>query len=130
MKNDLDFFLGLAEKNRLEIKVDNLLIQIAEKDLKLSRKDFYPTVSLEGLYFKRGSEWDLSGSEEFIDPDGWSITGVATWDFWQWGKTAYGEREKRSRLSQARIGREQTLDQIRLEVEQSYLKARQSEKKI
>ena len=129
LEENVDFYLKLAEKNRLEVKVDNLQIQIAEKELKISRKDFYPTVSLEGFYFKRGSNWDLSSeSDEFVDPDGWAVTGIATWDFWQWGKTAFGERERRNRLSQARINREQTLDRIRIEVEQSFLKVNESDK--
>ena len=127
----LDYYLAEAEENRLEITVADLQIQIAEKELGLARKDFYPTVSLEGSVFRRSTKWTLkSEPDEFIDPDGWSVVGVATWDFWQWGRTSFGEREKRSRLSQAKISREQALFQIRLEVEQSYLKARESERNI
>ena len=126
----LDYYLAEAEKNRLEITVANLQIQIAEKELGLARKDFYPTVSLEGNYFKRSTQWTLEAQEDILDPDGWSIIGVATWDFWQWGRSSFGEREKRSQLSQAKISREQALFQIRLEVERSYLKARESERNI
>jgi outer membrane protein TolC len=125
---ELDYYLTEAEKNRLEIKVADLQIQIAEKELGLARKDFYPTISLEGNYFWRSSKWYLDPNLQ--DSNGWSITGVATWDFWEWGRTSYGEREKRSRLSQAKISRDQALFQIRLEVEQSYLKTRESEKNI
>ena len=130
LKSELDYYLAEAEKNRLEITVADLQIQIAEKELKVARKDFFPSVSLEGTYFRRSTKWDLEAQEDILDPYGWSITGIATWDFWQWGRTSYGEREKRSRLSQAKISREQALFQIRLEVEQSYLKARESEKNI
>ena len=131
LKNKLEYYLAEAEKNRLELKIADLQIQIAEKELGLARRDFYPTVSLEGNLFRRSNKWYLDDpSEPFFDPEGWSITGIATWDFWQWGRTSYGEREKRSRLSQARISREQALFQIRLEVEQSYLKARESEENI
>jgi outer membrane protein TolC len=130
LAQQLDYYLAEAEKNRLEIKVADLQIQIAEKELGLARKDFYPTLSLEGSYFRRSTKWDLEPQEDLLDPDGWSIIGVATWDFWQWGRTSYGEREKRSRLSQAKISRDQALFQIRLEVEQSYLKTRESEKNI
>ena len=126
----LDYYLAEAEKNRLEITVANLQIQIAEKELGLARKDFYPTVSVEGNYFKRSTQWTLEAQEDILDPDGWSIIGVATWDFWQWGRSSFGEREKRSQLSQAKISREQALFQIRLEVERSYLKARESERNI
>ena len=127
---NLDYFLAEAEKNRLEITVANLQIQIAEKELGLARKDFYPTVSLEGNYFKRSTKWTLEEQADVLDPDGWSITGIATWDFWQWGRSSFGEREKRSQLSQAKISRDQALFQIRLEVERSFLKARESERNI
>jgi outer membrane protein TolC len=87
-------------------------------------------VSLEGNYFRRAEDWALSDNQKFTDPDGWSITGTATWDFWQWGRTSYAETEKRNRLAQARIERQQVIDQARLEVETSYLKAKESEKNI
>jgi len=130
LNNELAYYLALAERDRLEIKVSDLQIKISKKELELSRRNFYPTVALEGSYFKRGTSWYLGGEENFFDPDGWSVTGIATWDFWQWGRTSFGEKEKRSRLSQARIGKEQVLDRIRVEVEQSFLKARESEKNI
>lgn len=130
LAKDLDDYLQLAERNRLDIKIADLNIQVAEKELEIARKDYYPSVALEGVYFKRAENWTLSDDENFFDPDGWSITGTATWNFWEWGRTKFGVSEKRSRLSQARIGREQALDRIRLEVESSYLKAKESEKNI
>ena len=131
LAHQVDYYLAEAEKHRLEITVADLQIEIAEKELAVSRKDFFPTISLEGTYFRRSTQWDLTREEDAIlDPDGYSIIGTATWDFWQWGRTSYGEREKRSRLSQAKISREQALFQIRLEVERSYLQARESERNI
>ena len=131
LAQDLDYYLAEAEKHRLEIKVADLQIKIADKELEVARRDFYPSVSLEGNAFRRSNKWYLgTPTTEFFDPDGWSITGRATWNFWEWGRTTYGEREKRSRLSQARISRDQTLFQIRFEVEQSFLRAREAERNI
>jgi outer membrane protein TolC len=130
LEEDLTYYLKLAERNRLEVQVAELQIQIAQKELKIARKNYYPNIVLEGIYFKRGANWDLSDDEDFLDPDGWTITGTASWDFWQWGRTAYGTKEKLSRMHQARINKDQILDQIRVEVEQSFLKAKESEKNI
>ena len=131
LANNLDYYLQEAEKHRLEITVADLQIDIAQKELGLSRRDFYPSITLEGSAFRRSNKWYLSEpTEPFFDSDGWSVAGIATWNFWEWGRTAYGQREKRSRLSQAKISREQARLQIRLEVEQSYLKVRESEKNI
>ena len=72
----------------------------------------------------------MRDDEPFANPSGWSFTTIASWDFWEWGRTKYGESAKRRRLSQAKIARQKTIDQARLEVEVSYLKAHESEKNI
>ena len=122
--------LSQAKNNRLEIEVTDLEIQIAEKDYKLSQRDFYPSVNLVGTWTKRGTDWDVDGGEGISDKDFWDIRATATWDFWQWGRTRYGVKEKLSRLSQAKLRKEQVLDNIDLEVKQAYLKVQESQKNI
>jgi outer membrane protein TolC len=130
LENEVDYFLDLAVRNRLDIKIGDLDIQIAEKEVDIARKDYFPSVVLEGSYFKTGTDWTLTDDEPFANPSGWSFTTIASWDFWEWGRTKYEESQKRRRLSQAKIARQKTIDQARLEVEVSYLKARESEKNI
>ncbi len=122
--------LSQAKNNRLEIEVTDLEIQIAEKDYKLSQRDFYPSVNLVGTWTKRGTDWDVDGGEGISDKDFWDIRATASWDFWQWGRTRYGVKEKLSRLSQAKLRKEQVLDNIDLEVKQAYLKVQESQKNI
>jgi len=130
LEEELGYYLNMAEKNRLDIKAADLNIQIAEKEVDIARKDYYPTLNLEGNIFKIANDWNLSDDESLFNPEGWSVTGTASWNFWEWGRTKYNTSEKRSRLSQAKIGRNKTIDQARLEVEVSYLKAREAEKNI
>ncbi len=122
--------LSQAKNNRLEIEVTDLEIQIAEKDYKLSQRDFYPSVNLVGTWTKRGTDWDVDGGRGIGDKDFWDIRATASWDFWQWGRTRYGVKEKLSRLSQAKLRKEQVLDNIDLEVKQAYLKVQESQKNI
>jgi outer membrane protein len=122
--------LSQAKNNRLEIQVTDLEIQIAGKDYKLSQRDFYPSVNLVGTWTKRGTDWDVDGGKGISDKDFWDIRATATWDFWQWGRTSYGVKEKLSRLSQAKLRKEQVLDNIDLEVKQAYLKVQESQKNI
>jgi outer membrane protein len=122
--------LSQAKNNRLEIQVTDLEIKIAEKDYKLSQRDFYPSVNLVGTWTKRGTDWDVDGGEGISDKSFWDIRATATWDFWQWGRTSYGVKEKLSRLSQAKLRKEQVLDNIDLEVKQAYLKVQESQKNI
>jgi outer membrane protein TolC len=127
---NIDYCLGEAEKNRLEITTADLNVEIGEKELKLSRKDYYPSISLQGNYYRMGTEPDLSGEEGIIYPSSWDIQAVATWNFWEWGRSHYGVKEKKSRLLQARHQKEEIRDSIRLEVKQAFLKTRESEKNI
>jgi outer membrane protein len=122
--------LSQAKNNRLEIQVTDLEIQIAGKDYKLSQRDFYPSVNLVGTWTKRGTDWDVDGGKGISDKDFLDIRATATWDFWQWGRTRYGVKEKLSRLSQAKLRKEQVLDNIDLEVKQAYLKVQESQKNI
>jgi outer membrane protein len=80
-EHDIDYCLALAEDLRLEIQVADLQVEIAEKDYKLSQKDFFPAVNLTGNWTKRGVDWDVNGGEGIGDKDFWDIRATATWDF-------------------------------------------------
>jgi len=123
-EHNLEYCLQMAEENRVEIKMANIDIALAEKDIKLAQKDYYPTVSLIGSYYKIGEEWNVE------DDSLWDIRAVASWDFWEWGRTAYGVKEKDSRLAQASLKKHQTLDDVSIEVQQAYLRTRAAEKFI
>lgn len=129
-KQDLDYCLAEAEKNRLEIKVSELEVEIAQKELVLARKDYYPSIDLKGSYFKNGTDWDADGGEAITDPSGWNILATASWNFWEWGRTAYGVKEKHARLCQARLRKKDILDNLHLEVKNAYLKTQEAEKAI
>jgi outer membrane protein TolC len=130
LEEDSDYYLDMADQNRFEIKIADLNLEIAEREVDIAKKDLYPSISLEGSYYKIGTDWDVDGGEGISDPDGWSVSAIATWNFWEWGRTCYGVKEKLSRLSQAKHDKEELYDNVRLEVKRSYLKARESEKNI
>ncbi|MDX2440372.1 MAG: TolC family protein [Desulfobacterales bacterium] len=130
LENDFDYYFNMADQNRFELKITDLNVEIAEREVKIAKKDLYPSINLDGAYYKIGTDWNRDGGEGISDPDGWSISAIATWNFWEWGRTCYGVKEKNSRLSQARYSKEELYDNIRLEVKQSYLKAKESEMNI
>jgi outer membrane protein len=127
---DIDYCLTRAEANRLEIQVADLEVQIAGKDYKLSQRDYYPAVNLTGTWTRRGTDWDVDGGKGIGDKDFWDIRATATWNFWEWGRTRYGVKEKLSRLSQAKSRKEEIHDNIDLEVKEAYLRTIESEKNI
>jgi len=126
----LEYCLLKAEKNRFEIKIADMEVEIAQKELDLTKKDYYPSVDLKGNYFKYGTEWDVDGGDGIYDPDGWNIQAVAKWNFWEWGRTSYGVKEKHSRFNQTKLQKEEILDNIHLEVKTAYLRTQEAERAI
>jgi len=129
-EQEINYCLAQAEENREEIQVADLEVQIAEKDYRLSRRDYFPSVNLTGTLTQRGTDWDVDGGTGIADKEFWDIRATATWDFWEWGRTTYGVREKLSRLAQAKYRKEQILDDIALQVKEAYLRTKESEKNI
>ena len=127
---DIDYCLNAARSNRLELQVADLNIERAQRQVDLTEREFYPTINLQGNYARRGEEWDVSGGEGISDSSFWNVQATATWEFWQWGRTVYGRKEKLSRLSQARFSKADTQDKIDLEVKQAFLRIQESEKNI
>jgi outer membrane protein TolC len=127
---DLDFCIRTALEKRIELKISDIEIELAEKDILLAKRTYYPTLNLQGSYYRFGTEWDVSGGEGIEDEDTWDIKAIASWDFWDWGKTSYGTREKKSRRSQAILNRSKIEDSIQFNVTQAYLQMQTSEKNI
>jgi outer membrane protein TolC len=127
---DFDYCLETAKENRLEITVADLEVEIAEKEVGLAKKDYLPSVNLRGNYTRTGDDYTVDGGEGITDAASWEIQAVAEWEFWQWGRTHFGVREKLHRLSQAQYRQSQILDNIELEVKTSFLRTKESEKNI
>ena len=129
-EHDINYCLTQADQNRLELQVADLEVQIAEKDYQLSKGNYFPSIDLTGNLSRRGTEWDVDGGEGIADKKFWDIRATATWDFWQWGRTRYGVKEKLSRRAQAKYRKENIFDNIELEVKQAFLKTNETEKNI
>lgn len=119
-----------AEKNRLEIRVAELQVGVSEKEIELAKGDLYPDVNLQGTVFRLGNDWDVNGGPGISDPEGWTITATASWNFWEWGRTRHGVSEKKRRLLQSQYSRDDLLDRIRLEVKEAYLRTREARENI
>jgi outer membrane protein len=129
-EHDINYCLTQANQNRLELQVADLEVQIAQKDYELSKGNYFPSIDLTGTLTRRGTDWQVDGGEGIADKKFWDIRATASWDFWQWGRTRYGVKEKLSRLSQAKYSKENILDNIELEVKQAFLRTKETEKNI
>jgi len=128
--HDLAYCQKTAGENRLEAKIAELEVEMGEKEVELVKGDYYPTLNVQGNYFRLGGDWSVSGGEGIFDPSGWNITAVASWNFWEWGKTRHSVDQKRRQLSQVEYSQEDLQDRIRLEVKEAYLRTREAEENI
>lgn len=126
----LEDCLEAAQKNRLEIQVADLDIEIAQKQVALTEKDYLPTVNLTGAYARTGSDWQAHGGDGISDAAGWNVQATATWNFWEWGRTGYGRKEKLARLAQSKYQKSETVDTINLQVKQAWLRTKEAETNI
>lgn len=119
-----------ALKQRVGIQVADLEVEMAEKNVKLTRKSYYPSIDLRANYYKKGDDPKLRGGTGIFDTDEWDVLTTASWTFWEWGKTRYGVKENLSRLAQVKHRRSELVDSIRQEVKVAYLRVKESEQNI
>ncbi|MGD8227781.1 MAG: TolC family protein [Desulfobacteraceae bacterium] len=126
---DYESYLKQALENRPEIMALDVNILQADEQIRLAKSKNYPEIALTYEYIKEGDTPDVSGSP-FHDAGRWEAMAVASWTFWEWGKTYYSAKEKRSlkkELMQTRMFLE---DNIRLELKEAMLGLEEAEKNI
>lgn len=128
-EKSLEDCLATALEKRSEIRASMIGVEQSKKAVSLAKSEFYPSVNLIGNYAKFGDEPDVSGSL-YQDQEDWYILATASWDFWEWGKTKHNVDANKSRLRQVENSHVNIKDQIALQVQDTYLSLRESEKRI
>jgi outer membrane protein len=129
LETPLDAGIAAALKNRPEIRSCMLRVEQARSNVKLSKSEYYPSVSLVGNYAKYGDTADVSGSP-YKAQENWYILAVANWNIWEWGKTKHRVDAGISRENRAADMLTHIRDQITLEVKNAYLLLREAEKQV
>ncbi|MDP3428560.1 MAG: TolC family protein, partial [Humidesulfovibrio sp.] len=88
---DLNECLNRAYKSRPDILMGIKSVQIAEKDAGITASDFYPQVSADVDFYRKGDGPGLSGSPNLSDTGKSFMTvgATASWTFFQWGSTFF-----------------------------------------
>ena len=106
-----------------------LRVEQARSNVKLSKSEYYPNVSLVGNYAKYGDTPGLSGSP-YKPEENWTVLAIANWNFWEWGKTKHRVDAGISRENQAADILTNLRDQITLEVKNAFLLLQEAEKQV
>jgi len=128
-RGDFEEYVHRALDNRPEIKALDMGTLQVDQEIRLARSGMYPEIGLQYQYIKEGDTYDVSGSR-FHEPNRWEASAVLSWTFWEWGKTHYAVKEKRSIRKELEDLRKALEDDIRLEVKSALLELDQAEKNI
>jgi outer membrane protein len=123
----LDESLGEALRLRPELKNAELRVEQAKESVKVARSGFLPTIGLSGYYGRFSDEFSLYGD---LSNQRWTLEATATFNLFDWGKTAYKVGESKVKVTQAEDSKLQVIDGIILEVKQDYLNMVTAEKNI
>jgi len=95
----------------------------------MARSELFPSLSLVGNYTRFGDEASVSGSK-FQDAESWYVMAVASWNFWEWGRTKFRVDASKARENQAIETSKEVNDQITLEIKNAYLLLKEAENQI
>jgi len=115
-----------ALQRRPEIKAAELTVEQAKQAVTIARSGYYPWVSLAGNYAKTADDSDLNGHWN----ERYTVQALATLAFSDWWRLGYKVGESKVRVTQAQEAKYQVVDNIILEVKQSFINMTQSEKNI
>jgi outer membrane protein len=120
MKQSYEACLETAKQNRPELKMAELAVAQAGKLVKAAQSDYFPALSVSGNYTRFGDNPSVSGSA-YKDMESWTVMAVASWNFWEWGKTKYRVDAVRAKEKQAADAARELQDRVCLEIKQAYL---------
>ncbi len=116
----------IALEQRPEIGALETALRIAERGVRLSQADYFPTVAAQGVY-----DWEKGTQLEILD-EGWHWTvGVsASMNLWDWGGRRARVAQARARMEQAKLNLEKLQNAVALEVRQAFLKMDEAAKNV
>ena len=129
LKQSFEECLNIAQQSRLELKISSLKAAQAAKLVRVAQSDYLPAVSVVGNYARFGDNPSVSGSD-YKDMESWYIMAVASWNFWEWGKTKFRVDASRARENQAIDAAKELNDQITLEIKYAYLTLQEAQNQI
>lgn len=115
VQEELEYLLEIAAKERPELQIFDLNLQVMANNLKMEKRFFWPNLILMGNY-----DWQ---DTEFSFEDGsWSISLVASMQLFDGGMAVKNQEELQLQMEKIVKSKENLSDLIKLEVEEAFLK--------
>jgi outer membrane protein TolC len=129
LKQSFEKCLNIAQQARPELKISSLRAAQAGKLVRVAQSDYLPALSVVGNYTRFGDNPSVSGSD-YKDMENWYVMAVASWNFWEWGKTKFRVDASKAKENQALEASKELNDQITLEIKNAYLLLKETESQI
>ena len=126
---DMNALYGEALRERPEIRLSDLGIESAKKEVGIAASKLFPQLSIVYTYERLGDDPTVEGSP-FTRMHDWNVMGVAQWTVWDWGKAWWGVGESKARVFQAECDLQRVKDGVILEVQAAALKVTEARKNI
>jgi outer membrane protein TolC len=127
--SDIDELLSEAKANRNELKSLQYKLHAANENITTAQSSWFPSIYLTGNYY-------YSNPNARVQPlvgewnDTWDVGVTLSWDIWNWGLTSSQTIQAEELEVQTRNTLEKTVDNIEVEVYQSYLSMVKSNEKV
>jgi outer membrane protein TolC len=124
--------LTRAYKDRPDIAIGVKSVSIAEKDQAIAGSTFYPQVSADFDYYKKGDSPSVDKSKYISNQnrDYWTVGANASWTFFQWGSTYNKYKSGGENVNKMRADLENTKLGAGFEVKQYLLGQREAADRI
>ena len=126
---DMNALIEEAMRQRPEIRLSDLGIQSAKKEVGIAASKLFPQVSIVYTYERQGDEPSVNGSP-FQRMHDWNVMGVAQWNVWDWGKAWWGVGQSKANVFQAQCALEQVKDSVKLDVQAAALNVTAASKNV
>lgn len=124
--------LNRAYKARPDIQIGVKSVDIAEKEQTIAGSSFYPQVSADYNYYKKGDSASLNDSKYLSNSarEYWTVGANASWTFFQWGSTYNKYKSGGENVNKMRADLENTKLGAGFEVKQYLLNQREAADRI
>lgn len=129
---ELNECLNRAYKTRPDILIGFKSVGIAEKDQTIAGSAFYPQVSADYNYYKKGDSPSVNESKYLSNSNReyWTVGANASWTFFQWGSTLNKYKSGGENVTKMRADLENTKLNAGFEVKQYLLNQREAADRI
>lgn len=129
---ELNECLNRAYKGRPDINIGVKSVGIAEKDQTIAGSSFYPQVSADYNYYKKGDSPSVNESKYLSNSskEYWTVGANASWTFFQWGSTYNKYKSGGENVTKMRADLENTKLNAGYEVKQYMLSQREAADRI